>query len=112
MWGHLVPISPFTTQCDESTNDNKTGGIRNKDIHSNHTLKPLQVPGSIGREELLRPFCNVCPTCNSSNCGNKKKSTSPKNKRIKAKMLKERYNLGLVIIGRLLDYSIVRLLDF
>ena len=83
MWGHLVPISPFTTQCDESTNDNKTGGIRNKDIQSNHTLKPLQVPGSIGREELLRPFCNVCPTCNSSNCGNKKKSTSPKKKRIK-----------------------------
>ena len=87
MWGHLVPISPFTTQCDKSTNDNKTGGIRNKDIHSNHTLKPLQVPGSIGREELLRPFCNVCPTCNSSNCGNKKKSTSPKKKRIKTATL-------------------------
>jgi hypothetical protein len=42
----------------------------------------------------------------------KKLFTIPKNKRMKAKMLKERYNLGLVIIGGLLDYSIVGLLDF
>jgi hypothetical protein len=61
-WAHyLVPISPFGAG-DASREWSDIGG---KGGHQTPLPKPLKLPGKFGREELLRPFSKVCPTCSS-----------------------------------------------
>ena len=62
-WAHyLVPISPFGAGDASSREWSEVGG---KGGHQTPLPKPLKLPGKFGREELLRPFSKVCPTCSS-----------------------------------------------
>mmetsp|Transcript_15943 Transcript_15943/g.34508 ORF Transcript_15943/g.34508 Transcript_15943/m.34508 type:complete len:566 (-) Transcript_15943:22-1719(-) len=91
MWGHLVPLSPFI-QCDSSgetdagVDDNIEKCHRRLDDHT--PLKPLELPGSFGREELLRPLSKVCPTCSRRHRGiTKNNAASPTKKRARTSPL-------------------------
>ncbi|KAL9182507.1 hypothetical protein ACHAXT_013159 [Thalassiosira profunda] len=50
MWGHLAPLWPFAPP--EGNNEG-----------SGPALPPLELPGSVGREDLLRPLSRACPNC-------------------------------------------------
>jgi len=60
---YLVPISPFGDGGDAISREWSDVGV--KGGHQTPLPKPLKLPGKFGREELLRPFSKVCPTCSS-----------------------------------------------
>ena len=60
---YLVPISPFGDGGGASGREWSDVGVQGG--RPTPLPMPLKLPGKFGREELLRPFSKVCPTCSS-----------------------------------------------
>jgi len=77
LWGHLIPLPP-AVQCDAT--EAEAGPVEAKSRERRRRdciIKPLNVPGSYGREELLRPFSKSCHACRRRR-GSAGSSTSPR----------------------------------
>lgn len=73
LWGHLIPLSPFVPEggdvgdeCGDGQKDTTHTRREDESTSQSAVLKPLDVPGRFGREELLRPLSKICPACSSS----------------------------------------------